>query len=328
LKSAAVFQEIFTYTLLILSVIFICAGIFWGDTANLAPVFSKAGFFPILGGIMIIFMAVPNWMAGFNIIPQTMEEKAPGISERKVVRMIMLSILIAGGFYMLVILSSSMATPWKNLLPLDLPVAGAFEAAFRSPILAKFVLLAGLCGMITTWNVVFIASTRILFAMGRARILPQIFSRVHPRFGSPSFAVIFVGIIGTLGALLGRGAILPIVNANSNAFAVAFFFTCLGVIKLRQRLPDKFWPYRIPGGKVIPFIGILFCVFLFFLTLYQPFKLANNKFPMEWAFIIFWLILGIIFWAITRKVRTSISESERRKLILAGIELGENPKPE
>jgi amino acid transporter len=326
LKSAAVFQEIFTYALLILSLIFICAGIFWGSTANLTPVFSKVGVFPVFGGIMIIFMAVPNWLAGFNIIPQTMEEKAPGISERKVVRMIILSIFIAGFFYMLVILSSSMAAPWKSLLPLDLPVAGAFEAAFRSPLLAKFVLLAGLCGMITTWNVVFIASTRILFAMGRARIMPQVFSRIHPRFGSPTFAVIFVGIIGTLGALLGRGAILPIVNANSNCFAAAFFFTCLGVIKLRQRRPDALRPYRIPGGNVIPSIGILFCVFLFFLTLYQPYKLADNRFPMEWAFIIFWVFLGVLFWAFTRKVRTSISESERRKLILAGIDLGKKPR--
>jgi len=43
LKSAAVFQDIFTYGLLIVTLVFVSAGIFWGRAANLVPYFSKTG---------------------------------------------------------------------------------------------------------------------------------------------------------------------------------------------------------------------------------------------------------------------------------------------
>jgi len=321
MKSAALFQEIFTYGLIILSAIFICAGLIWGKTGNLAPLFSKSGIGPITGGILAIFMTAPNWLAGFNVIPQTMEEKAPGIAVKRVAGMILLSIIIAGCFYVLVILSASMATPWKKLLALDLPAAGAFEAAFHSPLLGKIVLLAGLCGMVTTWNILFICSSRILFALGRAHIIPPVLSRIHPLFGSPSLALVFVGCVGTLGAFLGRKAILPIVNVTSSCFALAFFSTCLGVMKLRLQNREYRRQFRIPGGKATAAVGLLFCLFILGLSLYQPYLLAKGMFPIEWGFIIVWSFLGMVFWVLARRVRSDISEPERRRLILVGLEI-------
>lgn len=318
IKSAAIFQEIFTYGLLALSLLFIGAGIFWGRFDNLTPLFSKTGTAPVIGGILAIFITAPNWYAGFNVIPQTMEEKAPGASLRLVVQMILLSIFIAGLFYVGLIFSASMATPWKGLLPLELPAAGAFEAALQSPLLAKVVLLAGLCGMITTWNTVIICSSRIIFTLGRAHIIPPVYGRIHPRFGSPSFTILFVGVVGTLGSFLGRSALLPIINVSSTCLALAFFFTCLGVIKLRKRLPHQNRPFRVPGGKTTAGIGVGICLFIFFYSIYQPFKDSGGAFPMEWGILIFWSSLGIVFWMTVKKIRSDVSEAERRRLILTG----------
>jgi amino acid transporter len=321
LKSAAVFQEVLTYGLLILSVIFIGAGLIWGTTDNLVPLFSKAGPGAVIAGILAIFMTAPNWLAGFNTIPQTMEEKSPGTPLKRVAGMILLSIFLAGCFYLLVILSASMVTPWRSLLSLELPAAGAFEAAFRSPLLAKVVLLAGLCGMLTTWNTVFICSSRIVFALGRAHIIPPVFQKIHPINGSPFLAVLFIGIIGTMGAFLGRRAILPIVNVVSSCFALAFFFTCLGVIRLRRQRPEYPRQFRVPGGMITAFIGIISCLIMLFLSLYQPYRMAEGGFPIEWGIILFWFVLGIGFWILARKVRSGVSEEERRRLILSGLDV-------
>jgi amino acid transporter len=329
LKSAAVFQDIFTYGLLAVTLVFVCAGIFWGRTSNLTPVFAKPGIGPALGGILAVFLTTPFFLAGFNVIPQTMEEKAEGISNRRVVRMIIFSISMAGLFYGLTALAASMAAPWRDIVGLELPAAGAFEAAFHSPFLAKVVLLAGICGIVTTWNTVFISSSRVIFALGRARVMPPQFGRIHRVFRSPSDAILFAAALASAGVLLGRSAILPIVNVAGTCYAFAYFFTCLSIIKLRRNQPQAHRPYRMPGGTAMAATGIVFSVAIFFLTIYEPYRNSRGAVPLEWIFILVWAALGLLFWVAARKIRAQVSEEERRRLILGrGALLGDDSAKE
>ena len=55
-----------------------------------------------------------------------------------------------------------------------------------SPFLGRVVLVAGILGLLTTWNAIFLAASRVVFALGRARLIPPVFGRVHARFESPS----------------------------------------------------------------------------------------------------------------------------------------------
>ena len=323
LKSAAVFQDIFTYGLLVVTLVFVSAGIFWGRASNLMPVFAKPGIGPAFGGFLAVFLTTPFFLAGFNVIPQTMEEKAEGISNKKVVRMIILSISMAGVFYALTALASSMAVPWREIVGLELPAAGAFEAAFRSPLLAKVVLVAGLCGIVTTWNTVFISSSRIIFALGRARLVPPVLGRIHRGFKTPYASILFACALSTVGVFLGRSAILPIVNVTGTCYAFAYFFTSLGVIKLRRRQPQKSRPYRMPGGLGVAAMGVVFSVAIFFLTIYEPYRNSRDAVPLEWIFILVWAALGLLFWALGRKIRFQVSEKERRSLILGRGALGD-----
>ncbi|MBP1766985.1 MAG: family permease [Candidatus Aminicenantes bacterium] len=316
LKSAAVFQDIFTYGLLIVTLVFVSAGIFWGRAANLVPYFSKTGIGPAFGGFLAVFLTTPFFLAGFNVIPQTMEEKAEGISNRKVVQMIILSISMAGLFYGLTALAASMAVPWKEIVGLELPAAGAFQAAFHSPLLAEIVLVAGLCGIVTTWNTVFISSSRVIFALSRARIIPPVFGRIHRVFKSPFNAILFAGALSSVGVFLGRSAILPIINVAGSCYAFAYFFTCLSVIKLRRERPQTLRPYRIPGGPAIAAIGVVFSVAIFFLTIYEAYRNSRGAIPLEWILILVWAALGLLFWMAVRKIRFQVSEEERRSLIL------------
>jgi len=178
------------------------------------------------------------------------------------------------------------------------------------------VLFAGLCGIITTWNTVFISATRIIFALGRARIIPAAFGRVHSAFRSPHIAVIFVGIIGAAGAFLGRSAILPLVNLGASGYSLAFLFTCLGVIRLRQTHPNQHRPYRVPGGIVTALFGVMSSLFCLFLSLYHPYINRTGTVPLEWIFVISWAALGMLFWGVCRRMRNRVSGAERRKLIL------------
>ncbi len=316
IKSAAVFQEILTYALLLISFVFISAGVFWGEAGNLEPLFAKTGIGPAVGGIIAVFIMIPFMLSGFEVIPQTVEEKVPGTSLKLVGKVILLSIGAACVFYLLCILSASMAIPWKRIIPLELPAAGAFEAAFHSSLMAKVVLFAGLFGIITTWNTCFIVAARIIFSLGRARIISPVFGKVHPVFRSPYSAAIFVGIMGSLGTLLGKSAIVPVANVAGATIALAYASTCFVLIKLRRVRPEKHRPYRVPGGVGTAVFGLLSALFMLFLALYHPFVSAKGSIPMEWVIIITWAILGMIFWFFARKIRATVSESERYRLIL------------
>lgn len=316
IKSAATFQEVLIYVFLALCAVFILAGIIWGKGSHIRPVFAETGTGPVLGGILAVFIMTPYFLSGFNVIPHTMEEKAPGTSLRLAGRVILMAIGAAGLFYVLVILSTSLAVPWKDLLHLELPVAGAFTAAFRSPILGKIVLVAGLLGIITTWNTCFIVTTRIIFALSRARIISPVFSQIHPVHKSPHKAVLFVGLISSLGVLLGKRAVLPIVNTGSFSIAVAWASTCFVLILLRRRKPDTPRPHPVPGGVVTAVFALVSCLFFVVLALYQPYLDAARRIPMEWIILTFWGVLGLVFWLVARTHRNTVTEEERRKLML------------
>jgi amino acid transporter len=318
-RSAAIFQDLLTYGLIILSAAFISAGIVWGQAANLEPLFQRSEAGPAWRGVLSVLVTAPFWYAGFNVIPQVMEERAPKTSLRLAGRMILLAIGIAALFYSLVILACSMTMPWERLLALELPAAGAFEAAFDSPALAKVVLLAALLGLVTTWNTVFISASRVLFALGRARVISAALARVHSDFGSPTTAVLFVGGVASGGVFLGRSAIIPIVNLAGTCLAFAFFLTCLGVIRMRRKRPELPRPYRVPGGSATATLATVGALLMVCFSLYQPYLNGQGIFPLEWMLLLVWAVLGALFWALAHKVRRMVNESERRKLIL-GVE--------
>ena len=313
-KAATRFQDVLTYGVLGCSLIFITAGLVWGKASNLEPLFqqtSSAGM-----GIAGVLATSPFWYGGFNVIPQAIEEMAPGTSVKMVGRMILLSLFSAGLFYCLIILSASMSMPWQEMLELELPAAGAFEAALNSPALANLVLLAAFFGIVTTWNAIFLAASRVLFALGRASIIPPTFASVHSKFRSPATAVLFVGAVGSAGVFLGRGAIIPIVNVGATCLILGYLITCWGVIKMRRDRPDEDRPFRVPGGIATASFAVLGCLYMLFMTLYGPYASAEGSFPLEWMIFLGWAVLGVIFWVGARRLRGSVSEAERRRQIL------------
>ena len=320
-RFAAAFQDLLTYAKIALAIVFISAGILWGKTGNLMPLFQERG--SILTGIFAVFLTAPFWYGGFNIIPQVMGEKAPQTSLKTVGRTLLLSIALSGAFYCLIILACSMSLPREQLAALNLPVAQVFTAAYNLPVLTKMVLIAALLGNFTAWNGVIVSGSRILFALGRAQIIWGGFGNVHPVFRSPATAVVFVGVVATLGVFLGRSAIIPIVNLASACFALGYLLICLGVIKLRRTRPEQPRPYRVPGGIVTAALAVAGAVFMLFLSLYQPYVDAKGQLPLEWACLLGWGVLGAIFWVVAKKIRGGVTEQQRRKLIIessAGVD--------
>jgi amino acid transporter len=230
--------------------------------------------------------------------------------------MIVLSIVVGIVFKTSVVLSASMTTPWQRLTTMPLPVATAFEAALGSSFLARLVLLTALLGLLSTWNAMIVCGSRVLFSLGRAGFVSPRFGIVHTAFGSPSVAIVFVGILAAAGTFLGRNALIPIVNASTTCLTVAYLLTCLALIRLRRTAPDRPRPVRVPGGVATAWVAVAGAAFSFVLSLYQPYVDAKGGLPLEWVLLTMWVALGAAFWTAARSLRLRMPDADRRAVIL------------
>ena len=315
-SKATRFQDVLTYGFLLLCMVFIGAAFIYGDAANLEPAILRSESGSIMPGIIAAFVTAPFFLAGFDVIPQLMEERAPGTTGRAAALMIVLAVLGAGIFYVLIIMSGSMILPWQRLLEFDqLPAATAFQETFSSPFFARAVLAAGFIGILTTWNAVVIAASRVFFAMSRARLLPDFLGTIHPRHGSPSGALLFVGLVGGLGVILGEGALAPMVSAATICFGIVFGLVSVGVAKLRITRPDAHRPYRVPGGIATAVAAALAALLFVVLALGDPYE-PGGGIPVAWMLIVACCLLGALFWLSSGRFRKSVTEEQRRELII------------
>ncbi|MEM8492223.1 MAG: APC family permease [Pseudomonadota bacterium] len=314
-RSTSSFQTAFVLILVITTLMFILAGLSRGEPANFEPIFVGDSSMAMFVGVLVVFASTPFWYGGFDTIPQAMGEVSENVDLKRIARVMIAALVIAMLFYAGIILTASLATPRQALLGFDLPVATA-AGALMGGTMRQVVLLAGLCGLLTTWNAMFYASTRVVFALARARMIPEVFARVHPRFGSPYYAVVFVGVASALGAFMGRQAIGLIVNSSAVVFSFLFALIVFGVIRLRRRLPHHPRPYRVPGGSIGLWaaMGLALCVLL--IAVLSPLLSAQGEVPTEWILMGGWLLVGVFFYFSARKLRDAVSPEERRSLML------------
>lgn len=315
-KSSARAQDTLVVVLLIMASTFILAGIARGSVANLQPWFQRSATGSIWPGVLGLFMTASFWFGGFNVIPTMMEEKSAGTSYRRVGLVIVLAIGIGIAFKTLVVLSASMTMPWQELTTMSIPAATAFEKAFGSPFLGKLVLVAALFGLLSTWNAVFVCASRIIYALGRAHFVSPALGTVHPRLGSPVSAILLTGALATIVTLLGRNAILPIVNSSSACMAFSYLVTSVGVAVLRRTRASAERPFMVPGGMLVIGLAILGALFSFGLALYQPWADAEGSLPLEWIMLASWLAIGLVAWRLAARVRAGVDPDARRRIII------------
>jgi APA family basic amino acid/polyamine antiporter len=314
-KNSARFQVGLTILFIGLTFVFVIAGLIMGNWDNLSPMFSTKHSGSITAGIAMVLVTVPFWFVGFDTIPQAAEEAEETISHKTIGLLIPLSIVAAVCFYILLIISTSIAAPWNDIIGDKLPTATAFGIATQSPFLVKLILVTAMVGLLTSWNGFFLAGSRVLFAMGRGKIIAPILGKSHKKHQTPYIAVLFSGIVTFLGSLMGPGAMVAFVNVGSLCIVIAFFGVSSSFITLRKKFPDLDRPYRTPGGNLLGYIGIIgsLCILSFMIFPNSPVALV---WPFEWGIFLTFSILGLVFWLLSGKSRNSVPKEERDYLIL------------
>ena len=121
---------------------------------------------------------------------------------------------------------------------------------------------------VVTWS---LGSNRVAAVAAEEGVLPEALGRLHPRFRTPAFAFVVMGIVAT-GLLVG-GALLS--SDQSNIFFMTFRLTSLclllcyllvfpAFLVLRKKRPDQPRPYVAPGGPVGAAVAAWVCTLYIF----------------------------------------------------------------
>ena len=149
---------------------------------------------------------------------------------------------------------------------------------------AGLVSAGAVAGITSVLLVMLMSQPRIFFAMSRDGLLPQGVSKVHPRFQTPYITTIITCVIVAIVA--GLVPIQVVGEMTSIGTLFAFVVVCMAVMVLRVTRPDAHRPFRVPGGPVIPVLGVLSCLYL-----------MVSLSVMTWVRLLVWLDIGmLIYW--------------------------------
>ena len=294
---SAVFQAIVTTILALGGVAFAIVSFVKGDVNNAQPLITNTS------GVFTVVLAVPAMFVGFDVIPQAAEEM--NLPMKKIPKIIIASICLAATWYIIMIISAAFSAPVGVLREGGLSVANAINFATKSTIAGKLIVVTAIMGILTSWNGFIIGASRVLYSMGRAKMLPKIFGTLHPKYKTPYFATLFIGLITIFTPLLGKNSLGWFVDASSFGTVVAYSLVSLSFVILRYRYPKMERPFRVKGGVAIGFIAIL--ISLMFIVLYLPIGPSSLS-HIEWLIVLFWVLVGAIFYLLSLKNRKNNAE--------------------
>jgi amino acid transporter len=271
----------------------IAVGVFYIDMNNWSP-FAPEGVSGVLKGVSAVFFAY----IGFDAISTTAEEcENP---QRDLPRGMMWAIIICTILYILIALVLTGIVPYHQL-GVGEPLAFVFEQ-INMPKMTFIISISAVIAMASVLLVFQMGQPRIWLSMSRDGLLPKRFSKIHPKYKTPSFATIVVGFVVAIPALFMN--LTMVTDLCSIGTLFAFVLVCGGVLVLQNKPDVPRGSFKTPymnAGIVLP--AAFGLGFIYTLTLgFQ----GNPVFNAIYNFLAFesWSDFGqkipaLIFWAFT-----------------------------
>jgi amino acid transporter len=138
---------------------------------------------------------------------------------------------------------------------------------------------------------------RIWMSMSRDGLLPKIFSRIHPKFKTPSFSTILTGCLVAIPALFLNLDVVIALTSIGTLFA--FVLVCAGILVLDSRANKADTGFKVPyaSGKYI--IPVLLLGSMIFIAIevpgYYQGLLSKEGMPMIIFFIVALIVAVLSF---------------------------------
>jgi len=254
IKEAGRFQVILVVTLLAILLFYIIRGLPAVEVKYFEP-FAPKGWGAVFSAAGFVFISYGGLLKVASIAE---EVKNPAYT---VPLGMVLSLFIVSIFYILVIFVTSGVLGASKLDHSLTPISDG-AAAFMGPGGRLLLSIAAILAFISTANAGIMAAARYPLALARDGLLPQVLSRIHPKFKTPHISILLTGIFMIV-ALVLKPTVL--VKAASTVLILTYLFSCLSVIIMRESHLQNYQPkFRTPFYPWMQIIGIIGFVFLIF----------------------------------------------------------------
>ncbi len=217
-------SNIMVYIKLLVVVLIIAVGSFYIDMENYTP-FMPNGFEGVMAGVSGVFFTY----IGFDAVSTLAEESKN--AQRDLPRGMFYSLIICTVLYILISLVLTGMAPFE-LLNVDDPLA--FVLGYKSiHWLEYFVSVSAIVAMASVLLVFQMGQPRIWMTMSRDGLLPPAFSKIHPKYKTPSFATIVTGLVVGIPILFTDENF--VLDFTSIGTIFAFILVCGGVLMLPPR---------------------------------------------------------------------------------------------
>ena len=303
MKKAARFQKILTCVIAAVGIALVAGAAYSGNVNNLQNqllVGDTNG--EIIQNIAKVAIMTPFFLFGFDVIPQAAEEI--NVPLKKLGKMMILSIIMAGFFYVLVVLAvgyvmNAEQIKTSMLSATGLVTADAMGVAFNNANMAKVLIIGGLCGIVTSWNSFLIGGSRALYSMSVSYMLPRKFAVLHKKYNTPVNSLLLIGALSVISPFFGRSMLVWIVDAGNFACCFAYCIVSLSFIVLRRKEADMRRPYKVKHYKFVGIVAVIMSG-----TMSAMYIIPETNCTLvwqEWIIVGGWILLGIIMAYISKK---------------------------
>ena len=258
-KSGARFQNWFTFTKIASISIVILLGLFLdgGSSQNLSPLFSEQSFSSLIGPLGLAMVAVLWTFDGWIFITYVAGEvKNPG---RNIPLSIIYCMIIIVSVYLALNYVLVFALGFDKMIGSELVMSDAasiFLGSQGGAIITVIILIS----LIGANNGFILTSARINYAMAKNKLFFKQAASIHPKYKSPSNALIIQCVWACI--LTFTGTFNQLITYIIFASWIFYGMSAGAVIILRFKKPELKRPYKTPLYPWIPIIFILFAIFL------------------------------------------------------------------
>ena len=285
---SATFQNWATALVLGLIAAVILLGLPHGSAANFTPAFNGS---PAVS-VLLMLQVVPYFMTGFESISKSSEEASTRFDAGGFGKAMVLAIGVGMTFYILVIVSVSYLAPWPGLLGERFATAAAFEHGIGQRWVVNLIMGAALVSLLKIMNGTFVASSRLLFALGRRGLVSQRVALIHPVNQTPSSAILWVGGATAAAVFLGGAILVPVTEVAAVTVALGWLSACACYLRLGPT----------PRGRAAAWAGLAVTGAMVLMKV-LPFVPGHFS-GSEWMALALWCLAG---WAVRNRTRPTKS---------------------
>ena len=300
-KTAAILQTVLTCIIGGAGILLIVASVINGTVDNLdGQIFAGATAGVNIKAIIGVAAMSPFYFIGFDVIPQAAEEI--NVPPKKIGNILILSVVLAVIFYAFVIIAVGFVMNPGDIIASQeatgLVTADAMAAAFNTKIMAKVIIVGGMCGIVTSWNSFLLGGSRAMYSMAESYMIPKFFAKLHPKHKTPVNALILIGILTMLAPFAGRKMLVWISDAGNFGCCFAYCMVALSFMILRKKEPDMPRPYKVPCYKFFGTMAVIMSGFM--VAMYCIPGSGGNLILQEWLMVLGWSALGVVFYVVCK----------------------------